>query len=181
MLLFEMGTAMQSASAVFSVINNRSPCDDCIVLEYPTCSLHPVTKDWYIATCMATKEYHAIQGSLQPMIKCIVYQTSSHLLCVQVVDGALTIGSAMRLPIGGATLHSILKQELQRKGVALKASNVTALKENCAAVADTAAAFEVMQGTKVRVDEVKEFELPDGQKVSIFMEGCACAALCMWL
>lgn len=78
----------------------------------------------------------------------------------------------MRLPIGGATLDSILRRELKHRDIQLKDSSLSTLKEKCAAVADTAVAFEDMRAGENAMDTSTEVELPDGQKVSIGTEGC---------
>ena len=91
---------------------------------------------------------------------------------LQVLDGAVTPGSAMRLPIGGAMLDSILKRELKKRDVTLKESNWTTLKEKCAAVAESAVAFQDMRAGENAMESSTEVELPDGQKVSIGTEGC---------
>lgn len=70
-------------------------------------------------------------------------------------------------------LDSILRRDLKHRDIRLKDSSLTALKEKCAAVADTAVAFEDMRTGENAMDTSTEVELPDGQKVSIATEGCA--------
>lgn len=85
-------------------------------------------------------------------------------------------GSATRLPAGGAMLNDLLKHELAKRDIRLKASSLTALKEKCANVAETAATFSSFQETENGAPEAVEFELPDGQKISIGTEGCSLPA-----
>ena len=96
------------------------------------------------------------------------------LCIVQVTEGLIPPGGQQRLPLSGAKQDELLDGLLRKRGVNLKRSNVEALKEKCAAVAETAAQFdEVISGAGGSMDAEAEYDLPDGTKVSIQSEGYA--------
>jgi Actin len=123
-----------------------------------------------MADCQATRVSSLGGGphTIQPL-----QLIADYGLALQVVEGAVTLGSARRLPLGGAAMDSLLRRALAARGVALKESSLAALKHKCATAAETAAASEDMLGEANRMEEATEVELPDGQKIVISTEGCA--------
>ena len=86
---------------------------------------------------------------------------------LQVMDGATLLGSAERLPYGAAALQALARQQLRQRDAAIKASTAASVCEQHAVVAETREEFEAAGDA-----EAKEYELPDGQSVSIRSEWC---------
>jgi hypothetical protein len=84
---------------------------------------------------------------------------------MQVVDGTTVIGSAQRLPLGAAQLDTLVREQLRSLDVVTRSSNIAAIREQNACVADSREEFE-------RLDTPTAYALPDGQTISVTSEWC---------
>lgn len=117
-------------------------------------------------------------------------------LVLQISDGAAVVGTSERCPLGGAILHAYLGHALKSRGINLSRDHVQKLKEMCSEVADSQESYlELLTARKTppsngtgnpAQEETADnaaaatptggptkHVLPDGQEVTIEVEGCA--------